>query len=245
MIKAIIIDDEDHCRATLFMQLIRYCPEVKVVAECSSATEGLKAIVEQSPDLVFLDVEMPHMNGFEMLEQLPAILFEVIFTTGYDVYAIKAIRFSALDYLLKPINKDDLRKSVAKISREKENLMAQQLNILFQKLKNQLFLQKIAFPTFQGFEVVPLDTIIRCEADNNYTYVFLKNNKKLLVSRTLKEIDELLEGHPFLRIHQSHIVNLNEIVRYIRGEGGYVVMSDDSTVNVSRSRKDELLKIFS
>jgi two-component system LytT family response regulator len=134
---------------------------------------------------------------------------------------------------------------VAKINREKENLMAQQLNILFQKLKSQLLLQKIAFPTFQGFEVVPLDTIIRCEADNNYTYVFLKNHKKLLVSRTLKEIDEMLEGHPFLRIHQSHIVNLNEIVRYVRGEGGYVVMSDDTPVNVSRSRKDELFKIFS
>jgi two-component system LytT family response regulator len=244
MIKAIIVDDEDHCRATLFMQLTRYCPEVSVVAECSSAAEGLKVIVEKSPDVVFLDVEMPHMNGFEMLEQLSVPSFEVIFTTGYDAYAIQAIRFSALDYLLKPIDRDDLRKSVAKINREKENLMAQQLNILFQKLKNQLLLQKIAFPTFQGFEVVPLDTIIRCEADNNYTYVFLKNHKKLLVSRTLKEIDELLEGHPFLRIHQSHIVNLNEIARYVRGEGGYVVMSDDTPVNVSRSRKDELFKIF-
>jgi two-component system LytT family response regulator len=152
MIKAIIVDDEDHCRATLFMQLTRYCPEVSVVAECSSAAEGLKVIVEKSPDVVFLDVEMPHMNGFEMLEQLPVPSFEVIFTTGYDAYAIQAIRFSALDYLLKPIDRDDLRKSVSKINREKENLMAQQLNILFQKLKNQLLLQKIAFLPFRALK---------------------------------------------------------------------------------------------
>src|SRR4028119_618639 len=114
MIKAIIIDDEDHCRATLFMQLTRYCPEVSVVAECSSAAEGLKVIVEKSPDVVFLDVEMPHMNGFEMLQQLPAISFHIIFTTGYDAYAIKAIRFSALDYLLKPIEREELKRAVAK-----------------------------------------------------------------------------------------------------------------------------------
>jgi two-component system, LytTR family, response regulator len=245
MIKAILIDDEKHCRETLAIQLEKYCPEVKLLAECSSAAQGLQAIADYQPDAVFLDVEMPLMNGFEMLQQLPDIPFEVIFTTGYDAYAIKAIRFSALDYLLKPIDKDELIKAVGKISQHRQHPMTQQLDILLQKLNSKpMTLQKIALPTLDGFELVPLETIIQCESDSNYTCVFLKNGKKIVVSRTLKEIEELLEGHTFLRVHHSHLINLNEIVRYIRGEGGYVVMSDHTSVNVSRSRKETLLKIF-
>ncbi|RRB04125.1 LytR/AlgR family response regulator transcription factor [Larkinella rosea] len=244
MIKAVIIDDEAHCRETLSMQLAKYCPEIQVVAQFRSATEGLRFLVEQAPDVLFLDVEMPVMNGFELLEQLTAIPFDVIFTTGYDSYAIKAIRFSALDYLLKPIDKDDLRKAVAKIKRPSEQQMAQQIELLLQKLDTKKVLQKIALPTNQGFEMVPIEAIIRCEADNNYTHVLLKAGKPLLVSRTLKEIEELLDGSSFLRVHQSHLINLNEILRYIRGEGGYVVMSDNSSVPVSRSRKEVLLNVF-
>lgn len=245
MIKAILIDDEKHCRETLAIQLEKYCPEVKLLAECSSSAQGLQAIADYQPDVVFLDVEMPLMNGFEMLQQLPDIPFEVIFTTGYDAYAIKAIRFSALDYLLKPIDRDELKKAVGKISPRPEHQMTKQLDILLQKLSNKpVTLQKIALPTLDGFELVPLETIIQCESDSNYTYVFLKNGKKFVVSRTLKEIEELLEGHYFLRVHHSHLINLNEIVRYIRGEGGYVVMSDNTSINVSRSRKEALLKIF-
>lgn len=244
MIKAIIIDDEAHCRETLSMQLAKYCPQVTLVAVCRSAAEGLNAIAAYTPDLLFLDVEMPVMNGFEMLEQLPSIPFDIIFTTGYDTYAIKAIRFSALDYLLKPIDKDDLLKAVAKVNPQPEPQMAQQIELLLQKLGHKPALQKIALPSLQGFELVLIETIIRCEADNNYTHVFLKSRQSLLVSRTLKEIEELLEESSFLRVHQSHLINLNEIIRYVRGEGGYVVMSDNSTVHVSRSRKDELLKIF-
>ncbi|GAB3923675.1 LytR/AlgR family response regulator transcription factor [Larkinella terrae] len=244
MIKAVIIDDEAHCRETLSMQLEKYCPEIQVVAQFRSAPEGLRFLVEQAPDVLFLDVEMPVMNGFELLEQLTTIPFDVIFTTGYDSYAIKAIRFSALDYLLKPIDKDDLRKAVAKIKRPSEQQMAQQIELLLQKLDTKKVLQKIALPTNQGFEMVPIEAIIRCEADNNYTHVILKTGKPLLVSRTLKEIEELLEGSSFLRVHQSHLINLNEILRYIRGEGGYVVMSDTSSVPVSRSRKEILLSVF-
>ncbi|UFH53376.1 LytTR family DNA-binding domain-containing protein [Spirosoma sp. KNUC1025] len=244
MIKAIIIDDEAHCRDTLSMQLAKYCSNVQVLAQCRSAAEGLKAIAEHTPAVLFLDVEMPVMNGFEMLEQLPSVPFDIIFTTGYDSYAIKAIRFSALDYLLKPIDKDDLIQAVAKVNRQPELQMNQQIQLLLQKLDHKAPLQKIALPSLQGFELVLIDTIIRCEADDNYTRVYLKDRSPLLVSRTLKEIEELLEDNSFLRVHQSHLINLNEIVRYVRGEGGYVVMSDNSTVHVSRSRKDELLKVF-
>ena len=245
MIKAILIDDEKHCRETLSIQLEKYCPEVQLLAQCSSAAQGLLAITQHQPDVVFLDVEMPQMNGFEMLQQLSTIPFEVIFTTGYDAYAIKAIRFSALDYLLKPIDKDELKKAVAKLNQKKDHNLTEQFDILLEKLGTKpVPLQKIALPTFEGFELVSIDTILHCEADSNYTHIVLRQGKKVLVSRTLKEIEELLEGHAFLRVHHSYLVNLNEIVRYVRGEGGYVVMSDNIAITVSRSRKDALLKVF-
>lgn len=246
MINAILIDDEEHCRESLTIQLARYCPEVSLLAACASAAEGLKAIERGHPDLVFLDVEMPRMNGFELLQQFTPIPFEVIFTTGYDAYAIKAIRFSALDYLLKPIDKDELIRAIAKIHAKPVPTINQQFDILLEKLSDKpVKLQKIALPSLEGFELVQLESILRCEADSNYTYVYLKTGRKLLVSRTLKEIEELLEGHSFLRVHHSHVVNLNEIERYVRGEGGYLIMSDNSSVTVSRSRKEALLTVFS
>ena len=245
MINAILIDDEKHCRETLSIQLEKYCPQVQLLAQCCSAEEGLQAITRHHPDVVFLDVEMPQMNGFEMLGQLQEISFELIFTTGYDSYAIKAIRFSALDYLLKPIDKDDLKKAVAKLSRKPDHILTQQLDILLSKLENKgVPLQKIALPTLDGFELVPMENILRCESDSNYTYVHLKTGRKIMVSRTLKEIEELLEGPSFLRVHHSHLVNLNEITRYVRGEGGYVIMSDNSSINVSRNRKEAFLQRF-
>src|SRR5688500_17263056 len=195
MIKAILVDDEKHCRETLSIQLEKYCSEVQLLAQCNSAVQGLEAIAQYQPDVVFLDVEMPKMNGFEMLQQFSQIPFDVIFTTGYDAYAIKAIRFSAIDYLLKPIDKDELRKAVGKVQQKTAHNLAQQLEVLLDKLgKKQDVMQKIALPTLEGFELVPLETIIKCEADSNYTYFYLKNGRKIIVSRTLKEIEELLEG---------------------------------------------------
>ncbi|MBN8821599.1 MULTISPECIES: LytTR family DNA-binding domain-containing protein [unclassified Spirosoma] len=244
MIKAVIIDDEEHCRETLSMQLDKYCSDVTVVATFPSAIEGLQYLQQTPPDLLFLDIEMPLMNGFELLEKLHAISFAIIFTTGYDMYAIKAIRFSALDYLLKPIDRDDLQKAVGKLQRKSIAQMAQQIELLVEKLGVKKGRQKIALPTAHGFDVIPTDIIIRCEADDNYTHVVLKTGKSLLVSRTLKEIEELLAGDGFLRVHQSHLINLDELQRYIRGEGGYVIMSDNSSVPVSRSRKEVLLNRF-
>jgi two-component system LytT family response regulator len=238
------------CQKTLALLLAKYCPTVTVVAQCGSGAEGLHAIRTHAPDVVFLDVEMPVMNGFAMLEQVGSVSFALIFTTGYDAYAIKAIRYSALDYLLKPIDKEELQQAVAKLgtrpaAKTLDPWRAEQLALLLNQIGSKpTSLQKIALPTLHGFELVALDAIIRCEADDNYTYIHLKTGKAMLVSRTLKEVEELLEGRSFLRVHQSHVVNLNEIARYYRGRGGYVVMSDESTVSVAQSRKDELLKML-
>ena len=246
MIKAIIIDDEVHCQETLKMLLKEFCPDVQVAEQCRSASQGLVAIEKHKPDLVFLDIEMPVMNGFEMLEQFSEIPFAIIFTTSYDQYAIKAIRFSALDYLLKPVESTELMNAVKKVQERLHLPLAEQFQILLKQVQNKDHsFQKVAIPTLEGFELIPANLIIRCEADNNYTHLFLANKNRITACRTLKEIEEQLQHYSFFfRVHHSFLVNLNEISKYVRGEGGYVVMSDGSTVNVSRSRKESLLKLF-
>jgi two-component system LytT family response regulator len=243
MINAVIIDDERHSCDALKMLLAKCCPQVHVTAICFSGEEGIKTIGETKPQLVFLDIEMPHMNGFQMLEQLPRIDFEIIFATSYDQYAITAFKFSALDYLLKPVDREELEKAVQKVSKKINPPVSQQLEILLQKINQPATaVQRIALPTMQGLEFVPVDSIISCSSSNNYTEFFLADKKRLLVSRTLKEIEDMLADHLFLRVHNSHVVNLNAILRYIKGEGGYLVMTDDSKVDVSRSRKELLMQ---
>lgn len=243
MIKAIIIDDEPYCCEALATLLERYCPEVKVVDVYYSGDAALTAIEELKPQLVFLDIEMPHMNGFEMLEKLPAIDFGLIFTTSYDQYAIKAIRFSALDYLLKPVDREELQKAVQKAIKHLQRPLPQQLEILLQKINHSSTpVQKIALPTMEGLQMVTIDSIISCASDSNYTIFFLKDKQKIIASRTLKDVEEMLEDHSFFRVHHSYIVNLNEINKYIKGEGGYLLMSDGSSVDVSRSKKELLLR---
>jgi two-component system LytT family response regulator len=246
MIKAIIIDDEMHCLDTLSIQLSEYCPEVVLIEKCSSAKQGFEAISKIKPDLVFLDIEMPGMNGFEMLEQFKGISFSVIFTTSYDQYAIKAIRFSALDYLLKPIDPKELLAAVHKVEAQKHPPAIEQFQMLMDqiKYKDKVF-TKIAVPTLEGFELIPADEVLYCEADDNYTHLIKKNKTRVTACRTLKEMEEQLRNFTFfVRVHHSYLVNLNEVTKYVRGEGGYLVMSDGSTVNVSRSRKEALLKFF-
>ena len=243
MLKAIIIDDEPYCCEILAAMLESDCPDVAIVNICNNANDALIAIKQKSPDLVFLDVEMPKMNGFEMLEQLPAINFHLIFTTSYDQYALKAIRFSAIDYLLKPIDREELKKAVEKVRQRIQVPLPQQLEILMQKIKHPSNpVNKIALPTMEGLQMIPIETIISCESDDNYTTLKLKSGKKLLVTRSLKEIEESLEQHSFIRVHRSHLVNLNEIEKYIKGEGGYLVMSDGTTIDVARNKKEMLLK---
>ena len=242
-IRAIIVDDEAYSCESLATLLERYCPDVEVIDTCTSGEQALRSIKEHKPDLLFLDIEMPHMNGFELLKALNKIDFQLIFTTSYDQYAIKAIRFSALDYLLKPVDREELQVSVKKVEQKMQETMPQQLNILLQKLNTPANItQKIALPTMEGLQMIPVDTIITSASNSNYTIIFLKDKKKITVSRTLKEIEEMLEDYNFLRVHHSFLINLNEIERYMKGEGGYLIMSDGSTVDVSRSRKEVLLK---
>jgi len=243
MITATIVDDEPYSCETLATLLERYCPDVKVLDICYSAASALKSINEQKPQLLFLDIEMPHMNGFELLEKLPDIDFELVFTTSYDQYAIKAFRFSALDYLLKPIDQDDLRKAVQKAVTSTDHVSPQQIKVLLQKINHpSLVVNKLAIPTLEGLQMILIESIIHCEADRNYTIINIKGKQKIVASRTLKEIEELLDDYPFIRVHHSHIVNLNEVEKYIKGEGGYLMMSNGANIDVSRSRKEFLLK---
>jgi two-component system LytT family response regulator len=242
MLKTIIVDDEPYCCEAL-ATLLEDSRDVELTAICHNAADALSVIHKYSPELVFLDVEMPKMNGFEMLEQLPAVNFEIIFTTSYDQYALKAIRFSAIDYLLKPVDSEELQKAIQKVVQRSQKPIAQQLEILMQKIHQPSTpINRIAMPTMEGLQMIPVDSIISCESDSNYTIILLKNNKKLIVSRTLKEIEELLEEHSFVRVHRCYLANLNEVEKYVKGEGGYLVMSDGTTIDVARNKKEVLLK---
>ena len=243
MLKAIIIDDEPYCCEILAAMLETDCPEVNVVTISNNGADALKAIHQFSPDIVFLDVEMPKMNGFEMLEQLHSINFHLIFTTSYDQYALKAIRFSAIDYLLKPVDREELKNAVNKVRQRIQTPLPQQLEILMQKIRQPSNpVNKIALPTMEGLQMIPIENIVSCESDDNYTNIKLKGKRKLLVTRSLKEMEESLEQHSFIRVHRSYLVNLNEIEKYIKGEGGYLVMSDGTTIDVARNKKEVLLK---
>lgn len=243
MIATIIVDDERHSCEALQILINDCCPQLSLAAVCYSGEEALNKIQLLKPQLVFLDIEMPNMNGFQLLEQLPKIDFDLIFTTSYDQYAIKAIKFSALDYLLKPVDREELGKAVQKVVKKINNTIPQQLEILLQKINQpSIPVQRIALPTMQGLELVPINSIISCSSNSNYTEYILTDKRRILVSRTLKETEEMLEGYAFMRVHHSHIVNLNEITKYIKGEGGYIIMTDGSTVDVSRSRKEALMQ---
>jgi two-component system LytT family response regulator len=246
MINAIIIDDEMHCRKILAMMLKEYCPSVKLLEQCSDGEAGLRAIENLKPNLVFLDVEMPKLNGFAMLEQISEVDFAVIFTTGYDQYAIKAFRYCALDYLLKPIDPKELISAVNKVQHRLQLPGNEQFDLLLKKIGNKdEILQKIPIPTTDGYELLAVADVLYCEANDNYTRFSLRNKKKMIACRMLKDVEEQLTDFPFfVRIHNSYIVNMKEVKKYVRGEGGYLIMSDDSSVSVSRSRKDLLLKWF-
>jgi len=244
--KALIIDDEKHCCESLQWQLNTYCPEVEVMETCHNGETGLQKIAELKPGLIFLDVEMPVMNGFEMLAAIPDISFDIIFTTAFDKYAIRAIKFGALDYLVKPIDKDDLKSAVNNFQKRSHKDSMKQLDALLTHIRksNDLSFRKIAFPTQHSVELVPLNNIMSCESSSNYTRIHLNNGQVMLVSKTLKDIEELLDMPPFFRVHHSFLVNLQYAVRYIKGEGGWLVLSNDVSIPVSRSKKEELLKVI-
>ncbi len=242
-IRAIIVEDEKSNRDNLAKILGEYCNSVEIVALCSSAVEGRKAISELQPDLVFLDIEMPGGNGFSMLESLGQINFEVIFVTAFDHYGIKAVKFCALDYLLKPIDLLELTQAVEKVEQrlaeKSENL---RMKTMLSNKKNKLSNPKIAIPLADKIEFVEVSSIVRCEGNGNYTNFFLKNGERIIASKTLKEFDELLSDYNFLRVHQSHLINLNEVKSYIKTEGGYIKMKDGSTVSIARLRREMVLE---
>lgn len=246
MIKAIIIDDEKHCCDNLQWLLQQYCPEIEIKAICTSPETGFAEIHKRQPQLVFLDVEMPGMNCFEMLEKLTEINFDIVFTTAFNQYAIRAIKFGALDYLVKPVDKDELCAAVDKIKKRTYNEPIKQLAALLTHLKksNDFSSPKIALPTLRGFELVALNDIVYCESSSNYTTINLNNGHPIIISRTLKDMEELLDMHPFFRVHNSFLVNLQYAIRYLRGEGGILELKNNITIPVSRNRKEQLLKLI-
>lgn len=245
-LKAIIIDDEQHCIDTLQWLVDKYVPNVDVVDVFTSPKKALESLLTTTPDLIFLDIEMPEFSGFEFLKKVPEKDFEVIFTTAYDEFAIKAFKASAIDYLLKPIGKNDIINAVTKVEKKKKpNILPQQMEILYNAIAEKKTLkERIAIPTQDGIRFIKIKDILYCVSDSNYTFIHLQDSKKHLVSKTLKEIESILSENGFLRIHHSHMINTQRIDRYIRGDGGYVVMDDKKSLSVSRSRKEALLAIF-
>ncbi|MEZ4954469.1 MAG: LytTR family DNA-binding domain-containing protein [Saprospiraceae bacterium] len=247
MLRAIIIDDEKHCRRILNWAINHSCPNVEVVAECQSGQEGITAIRTHQPDLVFLDIEMRDMTGFEMLEQLGDIGPAVIFTTAYDQFAINAFKVNAVDYLLKPIDESELAASVNKVIQLREDpISSKQMAFLLAHLKNNLQGKNtsIALPSASGLEFIKVEDIIYCQSDSNYTHIYLVNSKPMIVSKTLKDVEELLPETGFFRVHNSFTVQLNHIKRYLKADGGYLVMSNGDQVKVSRSKKELLMELL-
>jgi two-component system, LytTR family, response regulator len=244
MLKAILIDDEENSISSLKEKLLAHCPHVKIIACCNNATKGIEAIDSLQPDVVFLDIEMPVMNGFVMLQQLTYKNFELIFTTAYDHYAIKAIRYSALDYLVKPIEVEDLKAAVNKAEEKRHHSYPNpQIELLVEQLiskKNNF--SRIAIPTIEGLQFIRVEDIIYLEASSNYTHIFSAEKKKYIVSHTLKDFEDMLPVDIFIRIHNSYIINKNYVEKYIRGEGGQVVLSNNATLDVSKRKKSEFLK---
>lgn len=243
MIKSIIIDDEQHCIDALKADLDKYCGNIEVAATCLSGKEGILAIKKYHPRLIFLDVEMPWMNGFEMLEMLDHIDFCIIFTTAYDKFAAKAFRISAVDYLLKPVDANDLKIAVKKAE---EKILASEGTVNIQNLLHNIRQpapqQKIAFPQREGYEFIAAENILYCHAEGAYTQIHLTGNKKFLISKNLGDIEEALPADIFQRIHHSTIINLQHITNFIRSDGGYVLIDNGEKLMVSKAKKDALLQ---
>lgn len=243
MLRAIIVDDEESARETLTLMLQKFCPQVQVIAEAGTIVRAVGLIRDLRPELVFLDIHLPTGTGFDVLEQLTAFPFHIVFTTAYNQYALKAIKFSALDYLLKPIHPEELQKAVQQaVQRQNQTLVQDQFKHFVNQLQTPQKPSKIVIPTTDGFAILPVETIIRCEGEKNYTIFYLDDHSKIVVSKTLKEYEDLLQEHDFLRIFKSHLINLAHVRRYIKGRGGEVVMSDGKQLPVSRERKVELLE---
>lgn len=240
MIYAIIIDDEEEGRTTLKNILNHFCKNVDVIAEAESVKTGLAALQDHRCDLLFLDIQLQDGTGFDILEGTERLDFKTIFVTAYDQYAIKAFKFSAFDYLLKPIDPEQLMSAIEKVeSQTKPDNPFDGVKML---LENQQKIRNIALPSFDGIRFIKISQIIRCQAESNYTRFYLSSGENILITNTLKEYDEMLSEMDFCRVHQSHLINLDHVEQYLKGDGGAAVMSDGSEVEVSRRKKDEFLR---
>ncbi|MEX0288465.1 MAG: LytR/AlgR family response regulator transcription factor [Flavobacteriaceae bacterium] len=242
-IRAIIIDDESHGRKALYRALSEHCHEVEILEMCETAEKGIKKIKELQPDLVFLDIQMPKLTGFDVLKALAPINFEIIFVTSFDQYAIKAIKFSALDYLLKPLDIDDLIEAVQRAKHQigKENGSHRYLSVLNNINHSSGKIEQLAVPTLDGIDFYKVEDIIYCDADGHYTTLYLRGGRQELVSKTLKDFENLLSESGFFRVHNSSLINIRHIQKYVRGDGGYLVLTEDHHVTVSRRRKEAFL----
>jgi two-component system, LytTR family, response regulator len=245
MIKTIIIDDEQHGIDYLLSIMRSYKNTFNVIATCQSVEEALVATKNLQPELVFLDIKIHDKTGFDYLEQLGNINFEVIFTTAFESYAIKAFKFSALDYLLKPIDTDEFNYTVKRLEEKLlQTNLSEQMKVLFHNLNGNDTQKKIAIPTLEGFQFLDIEDIIYCKADASYTHIFTNKNNKITVSKPLKHYDDLLSDSSFFRVHNSHLININHIKKYTKGKGGYVTMDDNTTINISTRRKEAFLKLL-
>lgn len=246
MIKAVLIDDEKNALEVLEWQLHTYCPDVIIASSCNNANDGIAAIKLHRPQLVFLDIEMPKKNGFEVIQFFKDPFFDVIFTTAYNQFALKAFRFAALDYLLKPIDAEDLVTSVMRFQKKQVNSNSkQQFELLLQQYANPEVLPgKISFATQHAIHFIAPETIIYCESDSNYTTLHFFDKTKMVVSKTLKEVEEILVHYHFYRIHHSFIINLKYVNRFIKNDGGCIEMADGAQLPVSRQRKQEVIQVL-
>ena len=247
MLKAILIDDEKNNREALRKKIESNCAGINIVAEAGNGVEGIAAIEKFKPEVIFLDIEMPHMNGLTMLEQLPEKNFEIIFTTAYNQYAINAIRLGAFDYLVKPVDVTELVVVTNRLMEKRQSItQKEQFNILLHRLAdgNKMQPQKIAIATMDGMEIVLVENIVYMEAAGNYTQIYFITGKPMVASKTLKDFEDLLQGSGFFRIHNASLINLVFVKKYIKGDGGQVLLSNGSVLDVARRRKEELIEML-
>jgi two-component system LytT family response regulator len=245
MLKAIILEDEEDNRNLLSGFLKDYCPQISLLASVDTVKSAWEAINAFRPDVVFMDIQLKGETSFDLLEKLGEIQFEIIFTTAYESYMLKAIKLSAVDYLLKPINVNELKAAIEKVEKKRNQMFYNKsLEVLLSNFRNSVPDHKIALSSSDGFVFVKVSNIMYLKSEGAYTYFYLKPNEKILTSKNISEYEDLLADHNFFRIHKSYIVNMAEVTKYVRGEGGQVIMSNNSVFDVSRRRKEEFLKLL-
>ena len=245
ILRAILVDDELSSLQNLQSKLVEFCPDVEVVATAQKPEDAILFIRQHKPDVIFLDIEMPRMNGFRMLDELGELDFEIIFTTAYNHYAVDAIRISAFDYLMKPVAIKELQNALERLAKYRQTHTRDKLDVLRQSLSpNKSQEEKIAIPTNEGLEFIPIKNILHIESSSNYSRIFLTDGKNILVTKLLKDFEDILEPYHFFRVHNSHLINLAYIKKYIRGEGGQVEMQNGDVIDVARRKKEEFIRLI-